>query len=220
MSSTIEERKAKQAAASRRWRRNHPDRHKAAIVKHRQKLRTDPELREKHSRSKALDYAAHRRWEQRNKEHMRAVRSAWYQKNKERLNAKSLVRYKSKKKEILVVQARYLRRRRSTDLEFLLISRMRSRIAKVLAKRGAMKSARTEELLGCSLKSFFEHIEAQFLPGMTWQNRHLWHIDHRLPCKNFDLTDPRQQLVCFHFTNLRPLWAIDNMKKGARVETN
>jgi hypothetical protein len=58
------------------------------------------------------------------------------------------------------------------------------------------------------------HIEAQFMPGMTWENRELWHVDHIIPCAAFDLTDPAQQRSCFHYGNLRPLWAKENQRKS------
>ncbi len=51
---------------------------------------------------------------------------------------------------------------------------------------------------------------------MNWDNRRTWHIDHIRPCASFDLTDPEQQKVCFNFRNLQPLFAIDNLKKGAK----
>jgi HNH endonuclease. len=53
---------------------------------------------------------------------------------------------------------------------------------------------------------------------MSWDNygRDGWHIDHIRPCASFDLTDPEQQRQCFHYTNLQPLWAADNIRKGAK----
>lgn len=82
-----------------------------------------------------------------------------------------------------------------------------------------MSSARTVDLLGCSVAELRVHIEAKFLPGMGWDNHtHKgWHLDHVIPCSAWDLTDPEQQRRCFHFSNLQPLWASDNMHKGARV---
>ena len=51
---------------------------------------------------------------------------------------------------------------------------------------------------------------------MTWQNYgDGWHIDHIHPCAAFDLTDPEQQKACFHWSNLQPLWAIDNFRKSS-----
>ena len=66
------------------------------------------------------------------------------------------------------------------------------------------------------------HIEARFIEDMTWDNwgrgwggRREWHLDHVRPLASFDLTDPAQLALACHYTNLQPLWAIDNLKKGA-----
>ncbi len=94
--------------------------------------------------------------------------------------------------------------------------RLRARINKMLRVKGARRSYRTVELIGCSWAFLKSYIEGQFSEGMSWRNRNLWHIDHVKPCAKFDLTDPEQQKECFRFTNLQPLWAADNMAKGAR----
>ena len=49
---------------------------------------------------------------------------------------------------------------------------------------------------------------------MTWENYGEWHIDHRKPCASFDLTKEEEQKMCFHFTNLQPMWASMNISKG------
>jgi hypothetical protein len=51
---------------------------------------------------------------------------------------------------------------------------------------------------------------------MNWENQGEWHIDHILPCASFDLTKEEEQRKCFHYTNLQPLWAKDNMIKGSK----
>ena len=73
------------------------------------------------------------------------------------------------------------------------------------------------ELLGCSTDFFIEHIENLFLRGMNWHLHGLygWHLDHIRPCASFDLTDPKQRKKCFHYTNMQPLWAIENIKKSS-----
>lgn len=53
---------------------------------------------------------------------------------------------------------------------------------------------------------------------MSWKNKSEWHIDHIRPISSFDLNNPEEQAKCFHYTNLQPLWAIDNLKKGAKYE--
>jgi hypothetical protein len=53
---------------------------------------------------------------------------------------------------------------------------------------------------------------------MTWDNygKYGWHLDHIKPCSSFNLKDPEQQLQCFHWSNQQPLWAKDNLSKGAK----
>lgn len=119
-----------------------------------------------------------------------------------------------------VINKRY-RERRLTDPQFRIVARLRCRIQHAIrqTKRGgAIKSARTLELLGCSPEFLTEHIEKQFKPGMSWARMGEIHIDHIRPCVSFDLTDPEQQRKCFHFSNLQPLWAAENMEKGARLD--
>jgi len=87
------------------------------------------------------------------------------------------------------------------------------------ALRGGVKKAScTMALIGCSLPELRAHLEALFLPGMTWEKYGFrgWHVDHIRPCASFDLTDPAQQRACFHYTNLQPLWAKDNLAKHAK----
>ena len=85
------------------------------------------------------------------------------------------------------------------------------------ALKGKNKSKQTLELLGCSVKKIWEHLESKFKPGMTKENHGKWHIDHIRPCASFDLTDQNQQAICFHYTNLQPLWAVDNIKKRDKL---
>lgn len=96
---------------------------------------------------------------------------------------------------------------------------LKKRIRKVVTRGD--KSASTMQLLGCSRDEFMEHLQRQFKPGMTWNNLGVgqgrWNIDHIIPCASFDLTQPEQQRRCFHYTNLRPMWAIANIRKGCRT---
>jgi len=89
---------------------------------------------------------------------------------------------------------------------------LRSRIHTALNAKTKMGS--TIDLIGCTVVHLRCHLESLFLPGMTWANYGRWHIDHVRPCCSFDLTDANQQKECFHYTNLQPLWAVDNLRKG------
>jgi len=87
------------------------------------------------------------------------------------------------------------------------------------ALKGNSKSASSLELLGCSVDEALQHLENQFQPGMTWDNWTLdgWHVDHIKPCASFDMEDEDQQKECFHYSNLQPLWAKDNLEKGDKL---
>lgn len=76
------------------------------------------------------------------------------------------------------------------------------------------------ELIGCTLEELRSHLESRFLPGMCWNNHTLkgWHIDHVIPCSAFDLSKKEDQRRCFNYKNLRPLWWIDNLKKGKSMK--
>ena len=112
-------------------------------------------------------------------------------------------------------QNAYKKKRRQNDPVYAITCRLRCRINNVLG--GQSKSASTAELTGCTWKELLDHIEKQFTDGMTWNNRHLWHVDHILPCASFDLSKPEEQRKCFHFTNLQPLWAKENLSKGSKI---
>jgi hypothetical protein len=112
---------------------------------------------------------------------------------------------------------RYQERYR-TDPQFRVAVVLRKRIAMALKTRGVSKSKSLRELLGCSIQELRVHLERQFRPGMSWENHGEWHIDHIRPCAAFDLTLVAEQKVCFHYSNLQPLWAEENMKKSAKLE--
>ena len=84
-------------------------------------------------------------------------------------------------------------------------------------KKGNRKSERTEFYLGCTVDYFLEHLQKQFVKGMTLKNHGKWHIDHIKPCASFDLSKLSEQKKCFHYTNLQPLWAKDNILKTDQI---
>jgi hypothetical protein len=105
------------------------------------------------------------------------------------------------------------RERYRTDINFRLRHALRSRIGLVLRQRRPREES-VIELIGCSINDLRLHPERLFKPGMTWENHGQWHIDHVVPCAHFDLTDPGARKQCFHFSNLQPLWAAENIRKG------
>jgi hypothetical protein len=80
------------------------------------------------------------------------------------------------------------------------------------------KSEHTLELLCCSFEFFKSWLQSQFISGiMSWDNYGaIWHIDHVIPCKNFDLTIAENQKIFFNWKNLQPLLASDNLSKSCK----
>ena len=132
-----------------------------------------------------------------NREHYLKKRKEYFQKNKHK-------------------HAKYVAGRRK-DPTYRMVSNLRRRLRDAL--KGNNKSSTTIELLGCSIEELWVHLEKQFTIGMTKENhgRYGWHVDHIIPCDSFDLSDPEQQRKCFHYTNLQPLWAKDNIAKSNKI---
>ena len=86
-------------------------------------------------------------------------------------------------------------------------------------KAGVSKSKTARELLGCDLDQLRLYLEAQFKPGMNWNNHgyHGWHVDHKTPLAAFALNQPGQAEQAFHFSNLQPLWAKENLEKRDKI---
>jgi hypothetical protein len=153
-----------------------------------------------------------------NKKQLNIKSSCWYNNNKEQKLSSSKAWYKANSKRRNIVSMAYNKKRYQTDCSFRLKDNLRAIVYKAL--KGSSKSAHTMELIGCSIKELWLHLESQFTYGMTRENHGQfgWHVDHIIPCASFDLTDPEQQRKCFHYTNLQPLWAEDNLSKSDNVD--
>lgn len=140
-----------------------------------------------------------------NKEEERKRIKAWIKDNTDTIRKQQRVYWKWKMK---------------TDVNFKLAVNIRGRIIMALKKETAKKSRPSEQLIGCSFPELRAYLESKFLTGMTWKNHGIrgWHIDHIVPCASFDLTDPEQQRKCFHYSNLQPLWAADNLSKNKSLD--
>lgn len=110
----------------------------------------------------------------------------------------------------------YEKKRKSIDPIFKLVKTLRSRLSSALRRKNIEKGSSTMDLTGCELPFLKGYLEAKFTEGMSWENHGEWHIDHIKPCCSFDLTQEEEQKKCFHYTNLQPLWAAENLSKGGK----
>jgi len=126
--------------------------------------------------------------------------------------------YQNNKQKTIKQNIIYQVARCKVDPEFKILKTLRTRLYHALVNQKADKKYRTKQLTGCELPFLKGYLEAKFTEGMTWENHGEWHIDHIKPCCSFDLKEEEEQKKCFHYTNLQPLWASDNLSKGGKFE--
>ena len=193
-----------------------------------------PNTKEYYLKNKEKIAIRKKEWKKRNKEKVKLSDKKYYLKNREKrmkyqrkyrsihsIHQKAYYReynkkyYFKNKERLSKNNTRNARERRKTNPSFRILSALRCRMLHAL--KGKNKSASTMNLLGVkNIEIVWQRLESLFQDGMTRENHGVWHIDHITPCTAFDLTDPEQQEKCFHYTNLQPLWALDNIKKGNR----
>ena len=144
------------------------------------------------------------RYREENGERCRAMGRDWYSRNKERVIKRTTA---------------YSKERYQNNFSVRMIHVARARINAMLRGKAIGKFTSTAKLIGCTPKFLKEYLEKKFLKGMTWDNYGIkgWHVDHITPCASFDFNCPVQQLACCHYSNLQPLWALDNIRKGAKI---
>lgn len=152
----------------------------------------------------------------RRRDALKETSRAFYRANKEAKLAYQKAYRAANPEKVRKNARRYRKKLLREDINFRLRHQLACRVKDAL-KKGYKKAAKTESLLGADIPFVRAWLEAKFLPGMSWENYGTWHIDHIRPCASFDLTAPEQQKLCFHYSNLQPLWALDNLRKGSRL---
>jgi len=141
------------------------------------------------------------------------------QSEKGRLTAKKYNQSDKGKKSI----RKYVKIRRINDPIFKVSSNVRNRLNKFLKIKNIKKNNKTFEIVGCTPESLKKHLEKLFHPHpitnekMTWKNHSLrgWHVDHKDP---LDLAMTLKDVFKLsHYTNLQPMWATENFKKGNKI---
>lgn len=188
------------------------------------------------SRMKELQAA----WYQKNREYVISKRTAYYKankasvlsymqdygkKNREKIAKRTAAWAANKRatdpdyvKRRSKVCTDYIKRRMKTDPVYRAVSNLRRRLRFYVLK----KSDRMMSLIGCSVNQLRAHLASQFEPWMNWSNYGFgpgkWVVDHVKPCSAHDLTDPEQQKLCFHWSNLAPMCWRKNMEKSNKVQ--
>jgi len=151
-------------------------------------------------------------WWEKNKPRLTEERKLWMEKNPDYYHTPE---YKER-------CAEHHARKKESDVHYVIRQRLGGRLRGAFKRTvggvRANKRNKTYELLGCTGEEFRDYFKAKFTRGMSWKKFLAGeiHIDHIKPCVLFDLTKKSEQLKCFHHTNLQPLWARDNLSKGAK----
>ena len=137
--------------------------------------------------------------------------------NADEISKRMKIWRKKNKDKILIYKNRYEASRKLHDINYRLLCNMRNRLR--IALINMPKHSTTTKLIGCSIEYLKIYLESKFQHGMGWDNygKYGWHVDHIIPCCNFDFSIPENQYKCFHYSNLQPLWAIDNIRKGSKL---
>lgn len=170
-------------------------------------------------------------WRKKNKERSKEAWNRFHEKNlhkiKEWNNKYARKRYLRDKVKMLAKakiwdknnrqkRRNYSKKYKRERPELLLLNRIRGKV--ITAAFRIKDRYKYNELISCSSAQLRVHIESQFKPGMSWRNHGLWHIDHIRPFSLFDMNCEKEVKAANHYTNLQPLWAVENLRKGSKYE--
>lgn len=197
------------------------ERYKKYYVKKPKLILTEEEKRERNRR-----YAA--KYRKNNKEKI-AKKQKEYLKKRDKTYARNYYKNNEKHKKYCREYCKnnknkfkeYKKIQYKNNPSFRLLNNLRSRLASTLRRQNAPKNNRTMDYTNCTVKFLYEYLEYQFTDGMNWKNMGTredgtpgWDIDHRRPCASFDLNNEEEKYMCFHWTNLQPMWHEDNLRKS------
>lgn len=134
----------------------------------------------------------------------------YYEKHQE----KKIKYYAKNKKIINKKHSEYHKKQYHENIQFRIKNDIKT-IINLLLKNN-WKNKNLTYILSCNPEFFKEYIENRFKPGMSWDNKKEWHIDHIIPVSKFDLTILAELKQCYHYTNFQPLWADENRKKAKK----
>lgn len=163
------------------------------------------------------------RWKEK-REFLISQNREWRGQNREKANKSSRDWYQKTKEAKRQKRNEYQRERYNRDEEFRLRQNVSAIIRILLKRQKGEKNFKTWSTLLYTPQQLKEHLESQFEPWMTWNNygppsliEKTWNIDHIVPQSSFKLTNKNEFLKCWSLENLRPMDAIQNIKKGNRL---
>lgn len=180
--------------------------HKEKMKIRRESMRDELAAKQREYRKRKPEVCARaaKNWSKQNKEKLAQYHRDYYKKNYAHQRKIRNARQKAKLE---------------SDPAFKLRYSITGRMLHALKTKGISKNCSSVVYLGCSIPDLKSWLESKFTSKMNWQNHgQYWHIDHIIPCAAFDLSDHNQALACFHYRNLQPLPAKENIIKGDKIK--
>jgi hypothetical protein len=167
-------------------------------------------------RKKCLDW--HKKKRQTDLDAYNKKARLYYKENKEKILRANKEYARKNHEKTIRDKSKYQKERIKRDPLYKLKLGIRSLISISIKGLGYTKKSRTHEILGCSFQQFKLYIEQRFQKGMTWENRSEWHLDHIIPVSS---AKSEQEIIKLnHYTNFRPLWAKENLRKSNKMPTH
>ena len=139
----------------------------------------------------------------------------WRMHNPERERVRTLYyqAHKDKMRDSAIRSTKKIRSTPKGKLSHAVSSRIRRSL------QGNKRGHGWETLVGYNVDELKKHLEKQFTAGMTWDNYGKWHIDHIIPVSAFNFNKPEDIDFkrCWSLKNIRPLWALENLKKHHKL---
>jgi hypothetical protein len=147
-------------------------------------------------KNKKREIERNKKWKIENKEKVKKYKTEWKNKNKE--------------KWVELKKKNHLKKYKTDPIYKIKIS-----VRRIIYRYIKTKKFSNPEIIGCDYEFFKTYFEGLFTDKMCWENYGEWHIDHIIPLCS--ATSEEEIYKLNHYTNLRPLWAEENLKKGGKL---
>lgn len=145
----------------------------------------------------------------------------FYKNNTDKCKERCTIYQKNNRDKVNTWRKTWQKNREQTDINFKLHRRISATIRKAIINKYIPKI----KSLPYTIDELKAHIESQFEPWMSWDNwshysdnKLTWQIDHIIPRSKLPYTSVLDNnfYKCWALENLRPISAIENLKKGSK----
>jgi len=156
-----------------------------------------------------------------NKDSIRISQKEYYDNNVDNISKQKKQYRHTNKDKIRTSHREYERKKLKLDISFRLRKGVAKYVRDAIKRIGSIKNGGSIlDYLPYSIDELKQHLESQFDDKMNWDNYgSYWHIDHIIPQSKLlysSMTDDNFQ-KCWTLDNLRPLEAIENIKKSNKI---